>query len=76
MLLRNIQDLGERAQRSRIARSEIQQEVKQEVTQKVYSQRELHRLLKFTNRPIAMNTLKDVMISMSEQGVVFSKNID
>ncbi|KIP66044.1 hypothetical protein SN11_23415 [Vibrio harveyi] len=73
MLLRNIQDLGERAQRSRIARSEIQQEVKQEVTQKVYSQRELHRLLKFTNRPIAMNTLKDVMVSMSELGVVFPK---
>ncbi|EGU46082.1 plasmid partition protein A, partial [Vibrio ichthyoenteri ATCC 700023] len=73
MLLHEIQGLGERAKLSRIARSEIQLEVKQEVTQKTYSQRELQRLLKFTNRPVAMNTLKDVMINMSEQGIIFPK---
>jgi cellulose biosynthesis protein BcsQ len=73
MLFSDIQQLGDKAKQSRVARSEIQQEVKQEVTQRTYSQRELHRLLKFTNKPIAMNTLKDVMINMSEQGIAFPK---
>ncbi|GLT20187.1 chromosome partitioning protein ParA [Vibrio zhanjiangensis] len=73
MLLNQVEELGKKAKRSRIVRSQIQQEVKQEVTSRTYSQRELHRLLRFTNKPIAMNTLKDVMINMTESGSSFPK---
>ncbi|MCR4535517.1 ParA family protein [Shewanella xiamenensis] len=65
--------MGARATSSRQFRSDVQKDVKNEVSKQTYSQRELHRLLKFTNKPIAMNTLKEVMLQQENEGVIFPR---
>ncbi|MGL5028504.1 MAG: ParA family protein, partial [Shewanella oncorhynchi] len=65
--------MGSRATSSRQFRSDVQKDVKNEVSKQTYSQRELHRLLKFTNKPIAMNTLKEIMLQQETEGVIFPR---
>lgn len=74
MQITSINAMGQRATASRRFRSDVQKEVKREISELTYSQRELQRLLKFTNKPIALNTLKDAMTQMEEEGTNFSRS--
>ncbi|MBD0788235.1 AAA family ATPase [Vibrio sp. Y2-5] len=51
----------------------LKQIVKDELTPITYSQSELYKLLKYTDRPIAANTLAKEMITMAEQGYEFKR---
>lgn len=73
MLNNELKDMGLRATASRKFRSDVQKEVKLEASKQTYSQRELQRLLKYTNKPIALNTLKEAMCRQEAEGVLFPR---
>lgn len=73
MNLQRIEEIGNQAVQSREARSEIQKESKVEFSRSIYSQRDLQSLLKSTNKPIAINTLKEAMNRMEDEGYEFTR---
>lgn len=73
MLINELKEMGSRATTSRKFRSDVQKDVKFEASKQTYSQRELQRLLKYTNKPIALNTLKEAMCKQEADGVPFTR---